>query len=130
MWYTWLIRDQNIQDIFSNRLQIKMTEYIIVVTVQKLLLKPNQPLSLFLQTDPAVPWVFVVSRVPDAQIISERSSYTHRRLHWPRGSLSTHAVFSLTYQGYQGGAAKTLPETTSHGRLPQLRNTVSNPNAG
>lgn len=76
--------------------------------------------------DPAIHWVLVISRVPDAQVIAERSSYTHGRLHRPRGSLSTCTVLSFANQGHQRGAAKTLPETTSHGRLPQLRNTVPN----
>lgn len=79
--------------------------------------------------DPVVSWV-LISRVPDAQVIPERPSDAHSRLHRPRGSLSTCAVLSLTYQGHQGGAAKTFPETTSHGWLPQLRNTVTNPNTG
>lgn len=80
--------------------------------------------------DPDVPWVLIISRVPDAQVIPERFSHAHSRIPRPGGSLSTCAVLSLANQGHQGGAAKTLPETTSHGRLPQLRYTVPNQNTG
>lgn len=84
----------------------------------------TQPASVrSFAADPVVPGVLIISRVPDAQVIPERSSHAHSRLQQPGGSLSTCAVLSLVDQGYQGGAAKTLPETTTHGCLPQLRNT-------
>lgn len=101
---------------------MKSKEKIKIKRVHCTLYTETQPASVCsFAADPVVFRVLSIPSVPDAQVISERSSHAHSRLHWPRGSLSTCAVLSFTYQGNQRGAPKTLPETTSIGRLPQLR---------
>lgn len=85
-------------------------------------------ISSFYPADIDIPWIFLLTCIPDAQDITAGPQHTpdphgkpQSRVPGLWGTLSTPSLLSFPHQGHQGRIAETFTKTAHCCGLPQLR---------